>query len=98
MNTLRLGKYLISTAVVCYTGYRYEDVLDDKIPAAKALLPWLDRLPEWVMAGEKSRFIGRPWPGLLPNTWDAGAVREVRWELCRSAVGFRVVKEKVNVS
>ena len=49
------------------------------------------------MEGEKSRFIGRPWPGLLPNTWDAGTVREVRWELCRRAVGFRVVKEKVNV-
>jgi anaerobic ribonucleoside-triphosphate reductase activating protein len=31
-------------SVVCYTGYRYEDILNDKIPAAKALLPWIDIL------------------------------------------------------
>ena len=54
-------------------------------------------LLERVMEGGKPRFIGRPWPGLLPNTWTAGTMRDVHWELCRRAVGFRVVKEKVNV-
>lgn len=72
--------------------------------AAPPLRHWLaqDLFPltgqgllEWVTQGNSHSHccIGRPYPGLLPNTWSPGTTREVAWEIGRSAVGFRMVME-----
>lgn len=37
--------------------------------------------------------IGKPFYGLLPNTYNPRDVRQVNWELSKKVVGFRVVKE-----
>jgi len=49
-------------------------------------------LLEMVLSGNQQRYLGRPYQGLLPNTWTPETVRDVNWEICRQIVGFRVVK------
>lgn len=50
-------------------------------------------LLEIVTDDDTQRYIGRPWPGILPNMFSPDVVRDVNWDLCAKAVGFRVVKE-----
>jgi hypothetical protein len=49
---------------------------------------------EMVKKNDKIYCIGRPYQGLLSNTWQPEQIREVNWELCRQAVGFRMVKQE----
>lgn len=61
----------------------------------KGLFPlFQEGLLEIVMEGGEHQYIGRPWQGLLANTWSPESVRVVNWELCRKAVGFRLMKRK----
>ena len=59
------------------------------------LYPLTDQgLLEWVVQTGELSCIGRPYLGLLPNTWSPDSTREVNWELARRAVGFRVVRDR----
>ncbi len=48
---------------------------------------------EMVMDGNLQRCIGKPWQGLLPNLFYPENLRDVNWDICRQAVGFRVIRE-----
>lgn len=80
-------------------GLRLREALGDS-PAPpvrhwieKGLFPLVEEgLLERVRDGDRERFIGKPYPGLLPNTWRPEEVRGVNWDIGRRAVGFRVVK------
>lgn len=67
--------------------------------SAPPVILWIERglfplvsegLIEMLEGGE---YIGRPYQGLLPNTWSPGDVREVNWDVCAHVVGFRVVRQ-----
>ncbi len=78
-------------------------LLRNQQPLASPVICWLENkllpltkegLLEMVKDNKKIYYIGRPYQGLLPNTWQPEQIREVNWELCRGAVGFRLSKER----
>jgi len=52
-------------------------------------------LLELVLKDGKEYGIGRPYQGLLANTWNPYDIREVNWDISKKYVGFRVVKENL---
>jgi len=44
------------------------------------------------MLSESDGCIGKPYLGLLPNTWKPGKIKNVNWDICRHVIGFRVVR------
>jgi len=52
-------------------------------------------LLEMVQQAGEQKCVGRPWQGLLSNTWSPEIPREVNWQVCARAVGFRVVRKDI---
>lgn len=50
----------------------------------------LEGVLEMVQDQGNILYLGRPFPGLFPNTWDPARVRTVDWVLAQKIVGFRV--------